>query len=105
MSRSKIRAIWIAIGALVLVVIVASVVALSGESSGSRHGASQPAPAAVAPVGRANAQTPATPATTRTETAPPATTAKKPPAGTPQANAGDSDPDNNGGPDDGDGGI
>jgi hypothetical protein len=104
MSRSKIRAIWIAIGALVLVVIVASVVALSGESS-SRHGASHPAPAAVAPGGKANAQTPATPATTRTETAPPATTAKKPPAGTPQANAGDSDPDNNGGPDDGDGAI
>jgi hypothetical protein len=105
MSSLKTRAIWTAIGALFILAIVLTVVALGGGAT-AHHAARNPVPAAVAPAGKANAPAPAPqPTRTQTETAPHVTTAKKPPAGTPQSNGGDSDPDNNGGPDDSDGAV
>ena len=128
MSSSKVRSIWVGIGALLLVGVVVAVIGLA-SSGGTSRGAvySAPVPTTVgaganarAPKGGSHAPlapastskpggTPAAPVTqtetTRTEAPAPAATAKGPPAGTPQANGGDSDPDNNGGPDDGDGAI
>ena len=109
MPVSKLRVIWMSIGAMVLVAIAVGVVALSGGGSGSQHVAG--APAVVASGSAGNPPAPARQTVTKVTTTHPQTGAPQPeaatgpPPGTPQANGGDADPDNNGGPDDSDGAI